>query len=89
MKISTENSDRILRWGAKVQQLLHDHDLMQWLGEGDQRFPWPCDEEGTVEGAFLPLGEPATCALVVALLREYMERAAKNAEEAASRRPIN
>ena len=88
MKITQENTKRVNDWGIRVFATLVDAGLLSMRGEGPERFPWPADEDGLVEGVFVPLGEPATCALVTSLLGQYMERATSE-KVAVSTRKLN
>ena len=66
---------RAHEWGARAIACLEAEGLLRRMG--DLKQVYPVDEAGVVDGVFIPLAEPQTARLVVALLDGYLARAAQ------------
>lgn len=74
-KLYDDPEHRAQAWGARVLACLEAEGLLRRMGGAKQL--WPVDEEGVVDGVFIPLAEPQTARLVVALLDGHLARAAQ------------
>ena len=66
---------RAHEWGARAIACLEAEGLLRRIGDARQLYP--VDGDGVVDGVFIPLAEPQTARLVVALLDGYLARAAQ------------